>query len=93
MFKKFFIAAQEFTTAAVAAGGIEKLKQDPKYKGISSEIIDIVYGAGKALEDLPNPDVAARRGSSSKWASIKKAALNTGKKAYQGAKKICRQGE
>lgn len=45
--------------------------------------MDVVYAAGKALEDLPNPDIAAR----GFWSSAKEA-LEKGKKAWKGAKSI-----
>lgn len=83
VFKKFFILAQEFQKAADAAGGFEKLKQDPKFKEITPQMMDALYGAGKALEALPNPDIAAR----GLWSSAK-GALEKGEKAWKGAKSV-----
>lgn len=88
LFKEFFTAAQEFKTAAVAAGGIEKLKQNLEFKGISPKIIDVIFGAGKALEDLPNPDIAPRF-SFQDVKDFGKSALEQGKKAWAGVKEVC----
>lgn len=87
-FRKFFLAAQEFKEAAVKAGGIEKLKQDTKFKSVPSQTMEFVYGVGKALEDLPNPDLAARDFMSSAQ-DFATGVVETGQKAWNSVKGVC----